>query len=125
MKAYVATKFEEASLAKSTMRALEALGHTVTHDWTNENADGLSGDALTAYLRGCAERDVKGVVDCDVFVLLNHPNGKGMFTELGIAIALKKRIIVVQRGLSSNIFLFLSECECASTIAEAIDMVNR
>jgi nucleoside 2-deoxyribosyltransferase len=125
MKAYVASKFEEAPLASDVMRELEALGHIITHDWTNENADGLSGGALTTYLRECAERDVKGVVDCDVLVLLNHPHGKGMFTELGIAIARKKRIIVVQRSLSNNIFLFLSECECVSTIDEAIGLVSR
>jgi len=125
MKVYVATKFEEATLAKRTMEALEVDGHSITHDWTGENSSGKEGEELRKYLLKCALADLNGVKDCDVLILLNHPHGKGMFTELGMALAFGKKVIVYAPERANNIFFSLPHCTLVQTIGEAIELVQK
>lgn len=119
MKIYVAAKFEEGPLAHETMEKLKSMGHLITHDWTKENDSGLSGAELAKYRNKCAMADVNGVRDADLLFLINHPNGKGMFTELGIALAHKKPVIVVDRSKANNIFLHITE-PGESTVVEVM-----
>lgn len=122
MNIYVATKFEEGNSARKVMEQLREQGHHITHDWTNENSEGLQDAELEAYLLKCAKADLKGVEDCDLLLLLNHPHGKGMFTELGFAIALKKDIIVVRPKVAHNIFFHMEKTVMVSTIEEALKL---
>jgi hypothetical protein len=125
MKVYVATKFEQATYAKKTMEALESAGHTITHDWTGENSDGMEDDVLKQYLVRCANSDLNGVKDCDVLLLLNHQHGKGMFTELGMAIAFDKKVVVVDAWKAHNIFFSLPHCTTVQTVGEAIELIQK
>lgn len=124
MNIYVATKFEDGHFAKKVMAQLREQGHTITHDWTNENSEGLEGEELAAYLLKCANADLKGVQDCDLLLLLNHPHGKGMFTELGFAIALKKQILVVRPKVAHNIFFHMEKTARVETIEEALKLTS-
>ncbi len=87
MKIYVAGKFEQKPRIRSLMMALEKRGHTITHDWTKEDATGKTGDELDAYLDRCAQADVDGVLTADALVILPHPQGKGLYVELGLALS--------------------------------------
>lgn len=125
MKIYVATKFEDGPFAKKVMESLQSAGHSITHDWTGESSAGKEGEELKQYLLKCATWDLEGVVSCDALILLNHPHGKGMFTELGIALALRKPVIVVKPGVANNIFFHLPECRTVETVGEAIELVQK
>ena len=95
MRIYVAAKFEEKPRVRTLMRALEDAGHQITLDWTDEDATGLTGMELQAYYAECAENDVRGVQRAEVFVVLDHPRGRGLFVELGVALAKGAHVIVV------------------------------
>jgi len=125
MKVYVATSFTEAPLAKTVMEALEIDGHHITHNWTNENASGLQGDELTKYLTRCALADVDGVERCDVLLLLNNPKCRGAYTELGMAIALKKQVIVVWNLVSPNIFFQVPGVSAVDSVGEAMELIQK
>jgi superfamily I DNA and RNA helicase len=123
VKVYVASKFENTKAVREAYEALKQDGHTITHDWTGENADGLSGD----YLRSCAEKDVSGVAKGQGFLMLNHERIAGGNTELGIAIALKKFIVVIDGkhpDKPSNIFFNLPDVHHAANIAQARTLFN-
>lgn len=124
MNIYVATKFEDGHFAKKVMAQLREQGHVITHDWTNENSDGLKGAELEEYLLKCANADLKGVQDCNLLLLLNHPHGKGMFTELGFAIALKKDVLIVRPKVAHNVFFHMEKCKTVETIEEALQLTS-
>ena len=71
-------------------------GHQITHDWTrNETGDKMleGDDAKLADLVETgrrAELDIQGVIDADAYVMCsdNLKSGKGMYVELGAALAL-------------------------------------
>jgi nucleoside 2-deoxyribosyltransferase len=109
LKVYVATAFKNRDEAKRVMELLKGHGCIITHDWTNESVEGRTGDDLMEYLRRCAWADVNGVKDCDVLFLINHPDGKGCFTELGIALGLQKHVVVVEEDSAHNIFIHLDK----------------
>ena len=87
MKVYVASKFENKLAVREFYKKLIYDGHTITHDWTNEDASGLVGVALEDYLNACANKDVGGVLDGEAFVLLHYEKISGAASEFGIAIA--------------------------------------
>jgi hypothetical protein len=127
MKIYCASKFENTKSVREAYAALQADGHTITHDWTGENADGLHGQALELYLRSCAEKDVRGVSHGQGFLLLHHERVSGALTELGIAIALKKFIVVIDGkhpDKPSNIFFHLPDVHHAQSLEQARTLFN-
>jgi hypothetical protein len=124
LKIYVATKFEQAAYAKKVMEALESAGHSITHDWTGEVSEGKEEDELKQFLLKCASADFEGVRNCDLLLLLNHQHGKGMFTELGMALAFNKKVIVIDGWKANNIFFSLPNCTMVKTVGEAIDLIQ-
>ncbi|MCH9609186.1 MAG: hypothetical protein S4CHLAM45_04080 [Chlamydiales bacterium] len=90
MKFYVATSLSRAKMHNQVRDALISKGHELTYDWT------LHGSVKMVSLDRLAEvgeREVKGIAQADVVVLL-LPGGKGTHVELGLAAALKKPIIL-------------------------------
>jgi len=92
---YVAASFEETTQVRALYALLRNAGHAITHDWTHESSEGKTDDELAAYLNDCAEADLVGVEECDVLVLLPHKRGKGMYVELGFALAAEKDVICI------------------------------
>jgi hypothetical protein len=127
MDIYVASKFENKKAVREAYLALMADGHSITHDWTGEDAEGLEGEALETYMRGCAEKDVKGVEGGQGFLMLNHARIAGGNTEFGIAIATKKFIVVIDGhhpDKPRNIFFYLPMVHHARDLAEARILFN-
>lgn len=127
MRIYVASKFENTKAVREAYKVLQKDGHIITHDWTGETADGLSGDALALYLRSCAEKDVEGVANGQGFLLLHHANVSGALTEMGIAIALKRFIVVIDGrhpDKPSNIFFHLPTVHHVRDIEQARILFN-
>lgn len=86
MRVYVAAKFEHAPTVRVVNRYLALAGHEVSHDWTHATA----GCDLQLH----AEAELEGVRTADAVLVVPHPQGKGLFAELGAALALGKRVLL-------------------------------
>lgn len=85
MKVYVATSWENRHLVNEVVAVLPG-SFELSYDWTGHTFDDDPADVCT--------RDFKGVSDAD-FVLVLLPGGYGTHVELGIALGLGKRVIIV------------------------------
>lgn len=101
MRVYVASAFVNKEQVRCAQRTLMRAGHIVTYDWTeSEIPENISLAECKRYLSGEAEKDVRGVETCEALVFIDHPSCKGAYSELGMAIALKKLIIAI--GVNST-----------------------
>ncbi len=123
MKVYVAGKWEQRGVIAAFMRRLKTFGVQVAHNWTVESEEGLDGEARRRYLRTCAEDDVDGVLHASAVVIFDHPLGRGLFVEMGIALGRglrRDRIIVVGAEGHLPIFYHLAGIRHVATADEAI-----
>jgi hypothetical protein len=89
MKFYIAGNLRDRQEVRAVMDTVREAGYEVIVDWTKDR------DLENNYLKNIAEvtervqRDTQGILNCDVFVLVTtEPSvNKGMYVELGIAIA--------------------------------------
>lgn len=129
MKVYVAAKFENKEEARAAQALLREAGHTITHDWTGEDATGITGAALREYLTTAAAGDVRGVLDADAILLIHDDRGQGLYIEFGMALACVSGPIVVVRGLSNAaripIFYYLPGIHHVETIEEAVALISK
>jgi len=96
MKIFVSGQIKDLENVRNIQQRLIDAGHQITHDWTrNETGDKMleGDDAKLADLVETgrrAELDIQGVIDADAYVMCsdNLKSGKGMYVELGAALAL-------------------------------------
>ena len=120
MKIYIAGKFEEHVLIARYAEKLENRGHEITFPWFRRHVvGGIS-------LQQSAEEDVYGVRDSDacVFVFERDLVYKGAYAELGMAVALEKRILVVGHAADSCIFMNLPQVERVETLDEVLEVLR-
>ncbi|GGA70071.1 nucleoside 2-deoxyribosyltransferase [Ornithinibacillus halotolerans] len=86
MKFYIASGLENKEIVQIVRDELIEAGHIHTYDWTQNNRA-----TTKAELQVIGEAERKAVSDSDVILIL-LPGGKGTHTELGMAIALGKKI---------------------------------
>lgn len=91
MKFYIATKLERAADHQEMRKQLEALGHEITYDWTTHGSVKNEGEQR---IREVARAEFQGIKDAD-FVIVLLPGGRGTHCEIGIALGLGKRVIIV------------------------------
>lgn len=127
MKIYIAGKFEAREEIRGLMNIVEANGHTITHDWTKETLEGKTPEEHSPYLQKCALQDFDGVYDAETLILIPNKDGSGMFTEMGVAIALFMPIFVVGFDPAihkANIFYNLPHIAKVDTIEQVIEVLN-
>lgn len=124
MKVYVAGKYEEKEAVRYVQKQLHNMGHTITHDWTGEDLGDRTGVVAASYLRMCAEKDVKGVENADAVVLLNHKNGFGLMCEMGIAIAHKIPVFIIDAKLRDTVFFYLPGVYCVDKLSEVFAILE-
>lgn len=124
MRVYLATKFENLKEFNEAKQMLEDLGHELTHDWSKEDASGKTGPELEAYLTGCALADLQGVRDAEALLIINHEKGKGMFVEMGAALAWQKPVFFVYPDRAYNIFTKVPGVEEFDDLTKAIDALH-
>lgn len=127
MKIYIATKFENQQNFHELAEKLRARGHTITHDWTTESCEGMDGAERFHYTQQCAIKDVQGVAAADAVVVITHPKLSGALTELGVAIGLNKRIVIVNPWNPEapyNIFYHLPYVEHVKTLDGAAEALG-
>lgn len=93
MKFFISGQINDTATIKEQMQRVIAAGHEITHDWTDEDVFLGTREAKLAQPDEAgyrADLDLKGVIDSDVYVLSsnNEQVGKGMYAELGAALAL-------------------------------------
>lgn len=96
MKVYVAGKWNESEHVRVVMNMLKVNGHEITCDWT--------GHIHPLKSKEYALEDLEGVKNCDVLLaLMPDPTTfyKGAWIEVGMALALNKKVIIVGEGVSS------------------------
>ncbi len=90
MKVYIAGKFEDKETILNLHKKIKKLGHTLSYDWTtHKNIKPYLKNKETA--RQYAENELKGIVDCDVFIYLSHERGTTLPMEFGAALSLLKK----------------------------------
>lgn len=90
MRFYVASKLENHEAVSELAALLRAAGWEQTYDWTTH---GSVKETDEATLREVGHRELRGVLDADVLLMLT-PQGRGSHVELGIALAAGKRVYI-------------------------------
>lgn len=88
MKFYIATKLENDADHNLLRDYLVGRGHSITYDWTKH---GSVKETSLERITEVAVLEFNGVRDAD-FVVVIWPGGRGTHVELGMAIALCKKI---------------------------------
>lgn len=111
-KVYVAASQHDYLRARYAMSELKLAGFTITHDWTVEVEEHRDRPGSDDELYEAAQLDFRGVVDCDVLLVLTPVRqdwGCAMWTELGIALDRLKRCIITGPQRDRNIFARFGE----------------
>ena len=88
MKFYVASKLENYKQVQYLAGKLKAAGWTHTYDWT---VYGPVKETNIDSLKEIGQEEFNAVREADIVIVLT-PQGRGTHTELGMAIALNKKI---------------------------------
>ncbi|MFC6286575.1 hypothetical protein ACFP3Q_04420 [Nocardioides sp. GCM10027113] len=94
MKVYVAGALADVENVRAAQAAVMAAGHELTLDWTRGPDATLEGDygSHPEHSGRIAAHDLEAVLAADaVLVLASEHEGRGMFAELGAALALASR----------------------------------
>lgn len=106
MKVYLAGRFHEKDFMRNAQEMLRAKGHEISWDWTKHKNIRPYPEHLEE-AEEQASADIQGVKDCDIFILLSDEAGRGMYVELGVAVALQKKIFIVGEHNTNCLFYFL------------------
>lgn len=96
MRFFISGQISDFKNIQRIMNQVKNAGHSITHDWTSTDtflagAEDKLANEIESSIR--AKNDIQGVIDSDVYVLSSDNNnvGKGMYVELGAAIALYEK----------------------------------
>jgi hypothetical protein len=133
MKIFVSGQITDIDNVRSVQQQLLDAGHKITHDWTrNETGDKMlaGNEAKLADIEETgrrAELDIQGVIDCDAYVICtdNTKAGKGMYAELGAALALNvttqwPKIYLLGAMNHMSVFYFHPSIERLDSVEELI-----
>lgn len=89
MKFYIGSGMKNCELVNYYSKILEEKGWKHTYNW----AKNINGDETIEDLIEYSKLEQKGIIDSDVIIIL-LPAGRGTHIELGIALALDKKIFL-------------------------------
>lgn len=134
MRVFVSGQINDIENVRAVQDAFIAAGHTITHDWTrNETGGKLLGGRAAKFANPDeagrrAMKDTQGVIDSDIYVICtdNKKVGKGMYAELGAALALtmttgSPRIYLLGSKEHASIFYFHPAIITKSSAREIIE----
>jgi len=121
---YIAGPWDERDKAREVRNLLRAAGHTVTHAWWDIDVP----DQDPVKLRDCAVDDLRGVLEADVFILLNLSKSEGKAVETGIALVAHRAHglpLIYATGIrNTNIFHYLPEIEWRDSVEQIIEELS-
>jgi len=86
-KFYIAGKFQDKERVQKVQEEIQSNGHEITHDWTQHDPVKPYREKLEK-ARKYASKDIEGVREADIFVMIPHSGGRTLHAELGAAIVL-------------------------------------
>lgn len=89
MKFYVGSGMKNSKLVDQYAQLLKENGWKQTHDWVKNISDDISKEDMVKY----ASLESQGIMEADVVIML-LPGGRGAHIELGMAMALNKKIFL-------------------------------
>ena len=108
MKYYIATAITNTAGHNALRDEMTDRGHKLTYDWTSHGSVQSEGRERIADV---CMREIFGVVQADVVIVL-LPGGRGTHVELGLAIGLRKPVLLVgvpesfeQEGMLCSFYL--------------------
>ena len=87
MKYYIASSFANIHTVREVAARLDQSGCQNIYDWTASSVDNLED------LKKIGIHEKAAVMNCEVFIMI-YPAGKGANTELGLALATNKKIVI-------------------------------
>lgn len=140
LKIYVAGAASAAPMIKSSIiERLKTIGHHITFDWT-EHVQYTAAPDLE-YMQRCAAHDTEGACTADLLLIyMDTPRSyayRGSFTELGMGLALGKKIIIVRDAAPQDehitigtnpervVFYHHPSIEHVATLDEAFTLIER
>ena len=132
VKVYVAGALTNASAVQAVQEALVAAGHQLSLDWTRgPDIDFVGGyDSDLAASARIAAADLDGVMDADAVLVVaaSEHEGRGMFVELGAALARARagdlaHVVVVGPIHHDSVFHYHPAVQRASTVEEWLSSV--
>lgn len=94
MKFYVGSGMKNSELVNYYAKKLKEIGWQQTYNWVENINNDVSIEDMTEY----AKLESQGVVDSDITIIL-LPAGRGAHIELGMALALNKKIFLCSSSI--------------------------
>jgi nucleoside 2-deoxyribosyltransferase len=124
MKFYVGSGMKNCELVNYYAKLLKENGWEQTYDWVKNVSDDISKDDMIKY----ASLESQGIVDSDVVIIL-LPAGRGAHIELGMAMALNKKIFLCSATTEEfnieNTVAFYELSKVTQLVGEALDNVKK
>ena len=127
-------QLDDVKSVKDACKLLLEAGHSITHDWTESDVFLSSKEAKLANKEEAglrAKKDLDGVISSDVYILLsnNKEAGKGMYVELGAALALREKtgkpeVYIVGEMNHMSVFYLHPSVKSRSSIVEVINELS-
>ena len=102
MKLYIAAPWVDRAYASAVATEFERAGHTITHKWWDVDSthepptmSSLHDAYSHEFLCDQALEDIRGVLACEVFILLDTRKSEGKAVEQGIALITGKPILAI------------------------------
>ncbi len=124
MKFYVGSGMKNCELVNYYANLLKENGWEQTYDWVKNVSDDISREDMIKY----ASLESQGIVDSDVVIIL-LPAGRGAHIELGMAMALNKKIFLCSATTEEfnieNTVAFYELSKVTQLVGEALDNVKK
>lgn len=126
MRIYIAGPWADRAQMPAYAKAVENLGHVITHRWWEAEDTKEGFDASDAVLAKQAQWDVDGVKAAQLVMVINSAKSEGKALEQGVALADKKGIIAVgKRGeFSKNVFHYLPNYKWVDDFDGALNVLK-
>lgn len=125
MRIYLCSRYSQYDEMRRLRTELESRGHSITSSWIDIGGKSFTLEELENEPGRCAERaqrDFDDVEASDCLIFVSSQGGKGgRHVEYGIALALRKRVIIL--GHRENIFHSLTH-ETAQTYEELFALIQ-
>ncbi|MGL5818828.1 MAG: hypothetical protein ACRCZD_20470 [Phycicoccus sp.] len=125
MKVYVAGPLADIGTVRAVQRAVVAAGHELTLDWSSGPDSMLTSYASAPTVSGrLAAQDLAAVLAADaLLVVAGEHDGRGMFAELGAALAMAERgdlrhIVIVGPRRHDSVFFYHPAVQRVSDVDE-------
>ncbi|AKU16431.1 hypothetical protein [Luteipulveratus mongoliensis] len=130
MKVYVAGPVADAATVRAVQSEVVAAGHELTLDWTSDLSFSESFASMPDRSAQMAQDEISAVLKADaVLVIASQHDGRGMFVELGAALARAEvgtldHVVVVGPIQHESVFYFHPKVRRVQTVGEWLEQVG-